>query len=154
MLKPSNYAPLLRSAREAAGLRQEQVAAAAGIELASYLDLESHDDEIRMGVSAREAARVLRVLNLSPFDLFVEPNRRGGESGPAPYAELARAIQEHLRHHGLSTEHFEEKVGWEVRQALRDPERFGDLTLDALSDVSDSVGVEWRRLLFGAPAPT
>jgi len=150
MVKPSNYAARLQAAREAVGLQQYEVADRSGIERSAYLDLESYDDEIRMGVSAREVAHVLACLNLSPYRLFGEPTVE--DAPPATYVELARAIEQYLAQHDLSAQVFEERAGWEIREGLRDPDRLGDLTLDALSDVSELAGFDWRRLLVESAA--
>lgn len=145
MIPPGNYATRIAAARESRGLQLPEVADCARIGRSAYLDLELHDDEIRMGVTAHEAARVLLCLQLSPFSLF-------GRQSPAiamgaTYADLAREIRQYLRRTDCSIEQFELDFGWSIRDGLGDPERFGELPLDGLADVSEPVGFDWRNLL-------
>lgn len=145
MLKPGNYSKRLKTAREARGLEWTDVPPLAGIDPSAYLDLESNDDEITLGVSANEVARVLACLKLTPFELFEADKRATREA--TSYDALAQAIEAHLARTLISAEAFGTAVGWDIRESLRDPKLFGGLPLDALSDICEPVGIDWRGLL-------
>jgi hypothetical protein len=145
MIKRDNYAMLLKTAREALGLEWIDVPPLAGVDSSAYLDLEAHDDEIAIGVSANEVGRVLACLKLNPFELFAaEAQARGGAKS---YSELAEALRAHLARNSLTVEAFGAEVGWDIRGAMVQPEQFGELPLDALSDICDLLRIDWRGLL-------
>ncbi|HEY3497033.1 MAG TPA: hypothetical protein VGK73_20180, partial [Polyangiaceae bacterium] len=63
------------------------------------------------------------------------------------YQWFATVVKERIRSERLDACAWGDKVGWDVRDLLDDPDRVADLNVDALMDISAAVEVDWRSVL-------
>jgi hypothetical protein len=135
----TGYAEAIRAAREAAGKDPGELAAALDMSWESYRDIESYDDEITSVVSFREAVTLADLLELDLRRLF------GADDTIVTFEELAAALRVRLGETPL--EQLENELGWELADALADPDAFAEFSLDGLADVAAPFGIDWRNLL-------
>ena len=135
---------ILKRLRENSSLSPEQLAAAAGINLAWYYDLETHDDELTSNVSLDSIARIARALGVKPSALYGAQS-----SGIVSLELLASLLREHVDHSGKSLDDFETEIGWSVAAALANPEEFREFNADGLRATCEAVNVVWYDVLDG-----
>lgn len=138
------YSEQLRAARVAKGLERRDLAARTGISPSAWVDLEMDDGELLTGMTLADAGSVLRALELDPLTFFPPP---AGSATMRTFADLARAVREHLGRKRLSVHEFGESVGWDVGYMLEIPSRFRELPLKALIDLAKPLGLDWRPLV-------
>ncbi len=138
----SDYARRLEAAREAAGIDIGDAAAALDIRFAWYADLERYDDEVLTTLSYRQVVLLGDLLGLDLVSFF------GGSGRHRAFDELAADLRARLADQPL--EALEDEVGWELGPQLEDPQRFAELPLDALADITRAVGADWRDFLPAA----
>jgi hypothetical protein len=86
-------------------------------------------------------------LHLSPRQVLSDDDALPVERTVA-VVEVVDRIRDEIRKRGVSTESFEENVGWEVGSALQDPERiWADWCADQLADVCAAIGIDWRAVI-------
>jgi len=135
---------VLRQLREESHLSPEQLAATAGLNLAWYYDLETHEDELTSNVSLGSIARLARALGVKPSALY------GGQStATISLDHLASLVREHVARSGKSLEDFETATGWSVADALANPEEFRKFNVDGLRATAEAVNVDWYYVLDG-----
>jgi transcriptional regulator with XRE-family HTH domain len=136
---------VLKHLRESSSLSPEQLAAAAGLNLEWYYDLETYDDELTSNVSLGSIARVAKALGVRPSALY------GGEEskGIVSLEKLALLVRDHVQRSGKSIGEFETKIGWSVSAALADPEKFREFNFDGLRATCEAIDVNWCDVLDG-----
>jgi hypothetical protein len=139
----AGYAEAVRMAREAAGRDPRELAAALHVTYESYRDIEWYDDEITSSVSFANVVTLAELLDLDLRRMF------GADDTVMTFADLAAAARTRLADTPL--EQLENDVGWELADALDDPGRFAEFSLDGLADVAAPFGLDWRRLLPQRP---
>ena len=135
---PGN-AEAVRAARKAAGKDPGELAAALDMSYESYRDIESYDDELTSVISFREAVTLADLLELDLRRLF------GADETVITFADLAAALRVRLGETPL--EQLENELGWELADAVADPDAFAEFSLDGLADVAAPLGLDWRQLL-------
>jgi len=123
------------------------LARAIGLSAAAYDDLEAYDDGAYMSISLEQLRSLGRLLDVSPRSLVAPAQviTSGDELSPA---ELVGRIREHLKLQALSTEQFEERVGWAVSSVMRNPDTLWRAwNVDALHDICAPLGVVWPLVL-------
>ena len=143
------YADKIRQKRLAVGKSEGEMAELIGINLPSYFDLESYDDEVVDCLSLSELSKMYRALNMTHADLFSEEVRGSGNADHLSFAEFIEKVKSHIEAHGMTVPEFEDKVGWELESLLNDPEEIWERNVQFLKEVCVEVGVNW---LWVAPA--
>lgn len=137
------YADKIRQKRIAAGKSEEEMAELIGINLPSYFDLESYDDEVVDCLSLSELRKLYRALDMTPADLFSEEARGSDDAGHLSFAEFSKKVKSHIESHGMTVPEFEDKVGWELESLLNDPAEIWERNVQFLKDVCVEVGINW-----------
>ena len=140
------YADKIRQKRSAAGKSEEEMAELIGINLPSYFDLESYDDEVVDCLSLTELRKMYRALNMTPADLFSDEARGSDDAGHLSFAEFSKKVKSHIESHGMTVPEFEDKVGWELESLLNDPEEIWERNVQFLKDVCVELGINWLRV--------
>ena len=135
---------ILKQLRESSPFSPEQLAKAGELDLASYYDLETHDDELTCNVSLDSIARLARALGVKPSVLY-----DGQSTETVSLEQLASLLREHVARSGKSLDDFETDLGWGVAPALANPEAFREFNVDGLRAVCDAVNVDWYDVLDG-----
>lgn len=135
---------LLKKFRESSPLSPEQLAAVGELDLASYYDRETYDDELTCNISLDSIARLARALGLKPSAIY------GGQStGVVSLEQLALLLRERFARSGRSLDDFETELGGGVEGALDDPEEFRTFNVDGLVAVCGAVNIVWYDVLDG-----
>src|SRR5207244_1369794 len=104
-------------------------------------DLETIDDEI-MIYSLADVQRFAGVLCVAPRELVGTEDR----NDPISARELALAIREHCRAHGMTLEQFGDAAGWDLSKLADSPQMLlTDFSLDGIRDICRELGVDWQR---------
>lgn len=139
----------IRAARERAGLELADVAERVGLPFAHYRDLEDFEDEAWTTISLDTLRRLARILGLTPLRILE------GDQAPAPsrrmsFAEFSAAVAASVEKAGGDADAWGDEAGWDVAPLLADPEKVWSLDADALRDIADAAGVDWRAVLPAA----
>jgi len=135
---------ILRNQREKSGRAAEELAAAAGISVQAYYDLETHDDELNMAVSIAGIGSVARELDVKPSVLY-----GGSSSRSTSLNELVSIVRKHIEAEGRPVADFEIEIGWSIEAALSNPEALRGFNADGLKAVCEAVNVNWFEVLDG-----
>lgn len=142
------YADKIRQKRLAVGKSEREMAELIGINLPSYFDLESYDDEVVNCLSLSELSKMNQALNMTPAELFSE-DVSGSDDAHLSFAEFIEKVKSHIESHDMTVPEFEDKVGWELESLLNDPEEIWKRNVEFLKDVCVEVGINWLSV---APA--
>ena len=134
----------LKRLRLALGTPVDSLARAVNISTASYWDLENLEHELEEALSLTELTKLATELRVAPSALF-----SGAPCATVTTETLAQAIREYLASRGESVSDFEDKVGWDVAEALKDPGLFLGFNVDGLRAVCEAVGIDWLGVLDG-----
>jgi transcriptional regulator with XRE-family HTH domain len=149
---PSGAAARIRAARTRAGLGEQTVAAALGITLPAYFDLESFDDELFTCLSLEEVSKLAQALGVSTLALVVGDERADGVAGEMSLTDVVSRIREYIGLHSLTPVAFSDRVGWDIAPALLDPSSaWRSWNLDWLYDVCAELKIEWTAVLRARP---
>jgi hypothetical protein len=149
---PPGAAARIRAARTRAGLEPQTVSEALGITLPAYFDLEAFDDELFTCLSLEELTKLAQVLGVSPLSLVAGGDRANEVTGEMPLTEVISRIREYIRVHGLTAVAFSDRVGWDISEALLDPDTaWHRWNLDWLYDVCAELKIEWMPVLRARP---
>jgi hypothetical protein len=132
-------------ARELSGKTERAVANGIGLDLPSYYDLETHDDELELCLSLGELSKLCGFLGIVPAWLF-----SGNERVDPPIvslAQLADQLQSHVAHLKTTVSEFEHGIGWAVGPFLVDWRDALTWNVDCLRSVCSAVGVNWLAAL-------
>lgn len=145
--KNTDAGRLIRNARLRAHLTENRLADRIGVSVAVYGDLESYEAELFTTLSLRQVVSLCRHLGLSPR-FTVAANAPAGTAITA--AEVATALEARILERRRSVEAVEEEAGWAVAPVLENPESLWDAwNVDALIDVAEWAGIDWRMVLPG-----
>ena len=137
----------IREARQAAGLDKETLAALLGPGLAWYERLESRDDAVFSDLSLAHLSILAGLLDTTPRALLAGP--ASPESGALSFRSLAAALQARAEATGTSLDELGARAGWDLRDAVVDPEECWNLTVAQLQKLAQEVGMDWTALLSG-----
>jgi transcriptional regulator with XRE-family HTH domain len=135
----------MREARERLGLTPEQVASKMGLAVRWYHDLEAYPDEVFSTVSLTHLQILGQTLGLEPAMILVGDapppmDRRG-------FRDVVDALERRMESERLDAETLGERLGWEIRRVLADPEELWNFNVTGLRDVCQGVGVDWLAVL-------
>jgi hypothetical protein len=143
----------IRTARQYAGLTEEQVANRAHLTSPSnYWDLELQDDEAFTCISIAGLHAVASVLGTTGSRLlFGEdlPPAGGGQE----FATIAKRLKDRIAAQGLTVEALGDEIGWDLQGVLHDPFALAGFNLVGLRDVCKLVGVDWVGAFLAAGTP-
>jgi len=149
---PSGAAARIRAARTRAGLHEQTVSEALGLTLPAYFDLESFDDELFTCLSLEEVSKLAQVFGVSTMVLVVGDDSAHGVTGEMSLTDVISRIREYIRLHGLSPVAFSDRVGWDISEALLDPDSaWRSWNLDWLHDVCAELKIDWMAVLRARP---
>ena len=125
----------LRAARERSGLSQSDVAKRSGLTPSEYWDLEERESEVLDCVTLAELRRIADGVGTTISELLF------GEAVPrvrpeVEYADLSFRLARRLADESLSEASLCSVVGWDVGQALHDPEALDSYSVLALRDMN------------------
>ncbi|HEY7003348.1 MAG TPA: hypothetical protein VH281_03625 [Gaiellaceae bacterium] len=146
-LVQTGQARRLAHVRQQGGWEVGELALLLDISFEAYRDLEDFDEEIVDCISFNQLTKLASTLGLDLREFF-----DAGSIGRLTFAEFAVRIQRSAGVHPASLAAFEERVGWELRRHLEDPETFAELPAIALADIGAAVGVDWRSFLPDGPS--
>ena len=128
----------IKSARIRTGLSAGDAAAELGLTIASYDDLEMHDDEVFMTVTLSEVGILARLLETTPCEIVVPEGARIPE--PVAMSVLLAAVNREIEASGETIDAFENRIEFDVASALQRPE-------------CGAVHVDWLAVLasWGSP---
>ena len=135
----------IRNFRIRAGKSAEEIAAALGLNEAWYRDLEAYDDELASTLTLFQASQLASLLGVRLRDLVDENTSSEQKVG---LLDLPAYIEGYLAREELSTEEFENLVGWELRGFLLSPlAAAAEMPVAFLRDLSSHLGVSLLFLL-------
>ncbi len=140
----SGYAKRLERCRVDSGKTIEEMASLIGVTFESYRDLEFHDDEIIESISLSQLDLLGKALKIDLVDFFAAG---APFPGSVSLPQLARAIEEYLDRHHKTLSEFEDLVGWEIGNALKEPKEFLGFNVTALMDICRELGLDWLSVL-------
>ena len=145
-MNPETPADRIRIARERAGLEPMDVAAQLDLPQAHYWDLESFEDEASMTLSLEELSALARILGVTPrFILDGEPPVSPEDR--MSFEAFAAAIRKAVDAAGGDVDAWGDVAGWDVAPLLADPRAVLELSSDAVKDIAEAAGLDWRRVL-------
>ena len=144
---PPPTAARIRAARLRAGLDERTMAERVGINLPSYFDLESYDDEIFTCLTLEEVTRLARALGITVRSLIASDPV--GSPGAISMRDLVERVRQRVADQGITADALFERVGWDISPALDDPESaWRDWNIDCLRDVCAEIGVDWQSVVI------
>jgi transcriptional regulator with XRE-family HTH domain len=132
----------IRRARLAVNQSDTAVAQKANMSLHSYWDLEHYDDEAFTAVSLRTLVRVCVVLGIEPTGALIGDEFKKHEQTTS-FASIAGRLGNLLKQDHVSADEFGERIGWDVRDIITDPNAIWDYNVDALYDICKALGLDW-----------
>src|ERR1044071_3945837 len=96
------YADKIRQMRLAAGKSEKEMAELIGINLPSYYDLESYDDEVLDCLSLCELKKMCQVLNITPVDLLSDEANEHRGLNHLPFAEFIETVERYVASEGIT----------------------------------------------------
>ena len=145
-MNPETPPDRIRNARERAGLEPMDVAAQLNLPQAHYWDLESFEDEAWMTISLEELGALARILGVTPrFILDGEEPVPPGDR--LSFEGFAAVIRKAVDAAGGDVDAWGDGAGWDVAPILADPKAIWGLSPDALKDIAEAAGVDWRLVL-------
>jgi transcriptional regulator with XRE-family HTH domain len=137
----------IHAARESKGLTKVDVAKRIGISDQWVYDLETYDDDLPSTLSLQQVCDLAAVLSQPSRDLVCGSDLPATDDTTTA-AQVAAAINAHLSKNDLDPDNFGERVGWDVRSVIQEPNKlWADWNLDCLRDVCGEVGIDWRTVL-------
>jgi transcriptional regulator with XRE-family HTH domain len=129
----------IKTLRKRAGLSPAAVASAIGLNLPSYYDLESYEDEWESAVNLSHFRVLAKILNVSPLEL-------AGVSEDGLCAGTAEGFQTLIKE-WLSQGNRREDLSWEIDGILCDAEELYRNPVIFLKDLGTDLGFDWRAFL-------
>ncbi|MFZ5891915.1 MAG: hypothetical protein ACOY0T_12745 [Myxococcota bacterium] len=128
-------------------MAHDDIAARLGLSLASYWDLEKHDDEAFCCVSLRQLVMLGDILGVSVVDL-VSDHPSAPVSRAITPTDVAASLQQRLATQS-DVNALSEALGWDVAAALANPDSiWDDWCLDTLCDVCGKLSMDWGALFL------
>jgi transcriptional regulator with XRE-family HTH domain len=134
----------LKLARELSGKTEREVAAALGISVPSYYDLETFDDELETCLSLAEVSKLCSLLRIDPVWLFTEGDLKG--SSRMRLSELVDNIRSFIGAR-MTVDEFEDKVGFVVSPCFEDWHAVLEWNVECLRSVCSVIGIDWLAAL-------
>jgi hypothetical protein len=133
----------LKQARESSGKLPQEIAALVGIPDNFYYDLEGIDGELNSAVSLGELSKLSSALGIHTR-FILDGRTEGNQISPE---QLCAKIQAYISATGISTEDFEERVGFVIKPSLRNSAEVLNWNVDCLRFVCEELGLDWRQAL-------
>ena len=121
-----------------------QLARRIGLNSAWYYDLEGGPERVSREISIGKLYELCRELHVPPSSLFKEEDEHPFIGSPEAFVEL---LKKHLTARSISIATFAEEIGWDLADAISDPNSLGDLNSDGFIAVCDALGLAWREIL-------
>ena len=134
----------IRAARERLGLDEGQVAFKTGLSYNEYWDLENFEDEVCTTMSLKDLHGIGAVLGIS-VRAILEGDPTSSQS--MTFAEFSNAVRAAVAASGQDVEQWGERAGWDIAPILDDPDQVWELSVDAVRDISDAAGIDWRPVI-------
>jgi hypothetical protein len=113
---------------------------------------ESFDDELFTCLSLEEVVKLAQVLGVSPLSLVAGDDSAHGVTGEMPLRDVISRVREHIVLHALTPVAFSDRVGWDISEALLDPDSaWHSWNLDWLYDVCAELKIDWMAVLRARP---
>jgi transcriptional regulator with XRE-family HTH domain len=136
----------IRIAREQSGLSWAAVAEHLGETPSNVQDPELYDDELCSVMSVGAIGRLAEKLGLTVDELLF-----GIPSEPsAPrisFSDIAAGLSRLLESEKVSAEELSDRIGWDIRRVLTEPDLMGEYPLDCLRRVCRTIGIDWVSAL-------
>jgi hypothetical protein len=135
---------ILKQLRQTSGRDPADLAAAGGISLPSYFDLEARESELIHAATIDTIVRIARELGVKPSSLY-----GGASDNTVSLNELAQRVLDCVKCSGRSLPEIEEEIGWSIASALANPAEFREMNADCLKAVADIANLQWLEVLDG-----
>ena len=126
---------------------EKEMAELIGINLPSYYDLESYDDEVVDCLSLYELKKMCRVLKITPVDLLSDEANNHRGLNHLPFAEFIETVKKYIASEDITVAEFEDKAGWEMEGLLNNPEEIWERNVQFLKDVCAELGINWLSVV-------
>jgi hypothetical protein len=137
----------ISEARASVGLAPAELAALVGINVESYLDLETYDDEAFLCLSLLQFCALADALQVSARRLVSDDNAPP-TAATLTVGEIVAALRGRLVAMSGDIESLSDQLGWDVAHALEEPATiWEEWCVDGLRDVCEPLGLEWLGLL-------
>ena len=137
----------IRLARIRAGKEPEEVARSAGLKKPTYIfHVEAHDDEVMGNISLRALKSIARTLGTTSLELLEGPDAIGASSRRSS-TSLADLVKARIDAQNLTVDGYGDRIGWNVKLILGDPERLWDYPFDMLQALCGELGIDWREVV-------
>jgi transcriptional regulator with XRE-family HTH domain len=134
------YNARLKRLRESTGMSLEAVARELDVSVREYEECERYAGELNTALTISELSKIGNVLGVW-VGLFFE-DKASPQNSVSP-AQLSANIKSYLQKNGLEVSEFENRVGFEIRQALFDPNAILEWNVDCLRFVCAEIQVNW-----------
>lgn len=141
------YAVKIRQLRLAVGRSEKEMAESIGINLPSYYDLESYDEEVIDCLSLKELKQMCEVLKIAPVDLLSDAAKNNSRLNHLSFTEFTEMVKKHIESKGITVSEFEDRVGWEIEELLNHPESVWQRNVQFLKDTCSVLGVDWLSVV-------
>ena len=131
MLSIPEYGKRIRLAREKSNLEIYDIAVLLDITWESASDLEAFDDEVLTCISIKKFLILCNAIQVTPVELLSQGSDVESFS-KITFDELTHEIRKYLTQNNLTLIELENKVGWNLGEALSKPEIFFQYNLDCL----------------------
>jgi transcriptional regulator with XRE-family HTH domain len=135
----------IRAARERLGMMPKEVASAMGLSSAWYDHLELVPGEVFSNVSLAHLKALGQTLGLEPATILA------GDGAPypqrRPFEDVVDGLRRQMESAHIDADTLGERLGWDIRALLADPEQLWNFNVDGLRDVCEGVGIDWLAVL-------
>jgi transcriptional regulator with XRE-family HTH domain len=134
----------LKRLREATGKSEQEFAHLLGKSLQDYHEWEAFPGELNAAMSLSEISLLSSALGVPARALFDDGC---GDGQPVSPEHLCAKVLDHLISKDISSEEFEDRVGFEIKPYSTDTNKIMDWNVDCLRFVCAEIGVDWRLAL-------
>jgi hypothetical protein len=116
-----------------------------GLSVPWYYHREESPDEVFSNLSLLHLKALGQTLALEPATILV-----GDGAQPAqrrPFRDVVDALQRRMDSEHLDADTLGDRLGWDIRALLADPEDLWNFNVDGLRDVCEGVGIDWLTVL-------
>jgi transcriptional regulator with XRE-family HTH domain len=138
-----NHSERLRRSLKRAGISESALRESTGLSEETIDDILYDDHEFCMYISIYQALMVSKVLGIDPLEIVCEIPCQRSQNNQISFNELMSKVREYIGQSKMSLHEFEDYAGWDISEALADPELMWGYNLDALRDICTAADIDW-----------
>jgi transcriptional regulator with XRE-family HTH domain len=143
---PATTADRIHAARLKSGRSEQELAAALGLTIHSYCDMEQHDAELESSASIAQAMKLAELLRTDILTLMGEieiPVKM-------PIARVRAALKVQLGKSAEAKELMDDTLNWDIGPFLEGSDEWTTVyTIDFIKQLATAIEVDWQVLLAG-----